>query len=161
MSKIKIIRSGAQTGVDRGALEAAKYLRVPICGWCPKGGLAEDFPDAPGVLLPFSELTETPSRDYLERTAWNVRDSDATLILFPHDLAKSVGTEYTIKIAEEYQKPCLVLDRVDVDAAIAWLETLPNELDLNVAGPRLSNYVGIDEMAFELICGIINWDKKE
>jgi len=156
MSKIRVIRSGAQTGVDRGALEAAKSLRFPICGWCPKGGLAEDFPVAPGVRLPFPELVETPSRDYYERTAWNVRDSDATLILFPHDLETSVGTEYTIDIARELQKPCLVLDRVDVAAAVAWLETLEDELDLNVAGPRLSNYPGIDEMAFELIAGILN-----
>jgi len=155
MSKIKVIRSGAQTGVDRGALEAAKSLGFPICGWCPKGGLAEDFPYPPGVVLPYPELVETPTDNYYERTAWNVRDSDATLILFPYDLEVSVGTEYTIDIAKEYQKPCLVLDRVDTDAAIEWLNTLGDNLDLNVAGPRLSNYPGIDEMTHDLIVGIL------
>jgi hypothetical protein len=155
MSKIKTIRSGAQTGVDRGALEAAKSLGVPISGWCPKGGLAEDFPDPPGLLLPYPELKETPTNDYYERTAWNVRDSDATLILFPHDLETSKGTEYTIDIAHDYQKPCLVLDRVDAVSALAWLDTLGDELDLNVAGPRLRNYPGIDDMAFSLITEIL------
>ncbi|MDR2035681.1 MAG: putative molybdenum carrier protein [Coriobacteriales bacterium] len=155
MSKIKTIRSGAQTGVDRGALDAAKSLGVPICGWCPKGGLAEDFPEPPGLLEQYPELVETPTSDYYERTAWNVRDSDATLVLFPHDLKRSVGTEYTIDIASEYKKPCLVLEHVDVVAALAWLDTLGDELDLNVAGPRLRNYDGIDTMAFELIAGIL------
>ena len=156
MSKIKTIRSGAQTGVDRGALDAARSLGVPICGWCPLGGLAEDYPDPPGLLLPYPELVETPTNDYYERTAWNVRDSDATLVLFPHDLEKSVGTEYTIDIAHEYKKPCLVLEQVDADAAVEWLATLGDNLDLNVAGPRLRNYPGIDDMSFTLITEILS-----
>ena len=155
MSKIKVIRSGAQTGVDRGALEAARSLGVPICGWCPKGGLAEDFPDPPGLLLPYPELVETPTKNYYERTAWNVRDSDATLVLFPDELEESVGTEYTIDITSEYQKPCLVLGKVDSETAIAWLNTLGDDLDLNIAGPRQSNYPGVDDMAYTLITEIL------
>ncbi len=155
MSKIKVIRSGAQTGVDRGALDAARSLGVSLTGWCPKGGLAEDCPHPPGVLQSYPELVETPTDDYYERTNWNVRDSDATLVLFPGDLESSIGTEYTIKIAQEYQKPCLVLEELDVEAALAWLGTLEDNLDLNVAGPRLSNYPGIDTMAFDLIAGVL------
>ncbi len=103
------------------------------------------------MLQSYPELVETPTDDYYERTNWNVRDSDATLVLFPGDLESSIGTEYTIKIAQEYQKPCLVLEELDVEAALAWLGTLEDNLDLNVAGPRLSNYPGIDTMAFDLI----------
>lgn len=39
---VKKIVSGGQTGVDRGALDAAISLDVPHSGWCPKGRRAED-----------------------------------------------------------------------------------------------------------------------
>jgi len=155
MQKIRVIRSGAQTGVDRGALDAARSLDFPICGWVPKGGLAEDYPSPPGLLTPYPELEETPTNDYYERTAWNVRDSDATLVLFPSELESSVGTEYTIEIALDYKKPCLVLEKADAEQAIAWLETLGSNLDINIAGPRLSNYPGIDNMTYDLIVQIL------
>ena len=38
------IVSGGQTGVDRGALDAAIALGIPHGGWCPKGRKAEDGP---------------------------------------------------------------------------------------------------------------------
>ena len=38
------IISGGQTGVDRGALDAAIELGIPHRGWCPKGRKAEDGP---------------------------------------------------------------------------------------------------------------------
>lgn len=36
------IVSGGQTGVDRGALDAALGIGFPIGGWLPKGRRAED-----------------------------------------------------------------------------------------------------------------------
>ncbi|MDO5132936.1 MAG: putative molybdenum carrier protein [Eubacteriales bacterium] len=45
--KIKRIRSGGQSGVDRAALDAARKYQLEICGWCPKGGWAEDEPVPP------------------------------------------------------------------------------------------------------------------
>ena len=48
---------------------------IPHGGWCPKGRKAED-----GVIPPQYQLTETPSASYLQRTEWNVRDSDGTVI---------------------------------------------------------------------------------
>jgi hypothetical protein len=155
MGKIRVIRSGGQTGADRGALDAARSLGVPITGWCPLGGLAEDFPEPPGLLLPYPELRETPDRDYYQRTTWNVRDSDATLILLPHDVVTSPGTLFTIEVAHEYQRPCCVLDHVDVASAIAWLEGLGDSLDLNVAGSRERFYPGIYDMTFDLIAQLL------
>lgn len=38
---LKII-SGVQTGVDRGALNAALAAQIPCGGWCPEDRQAED-----------------------------------------------------------------------------------------------------------------------
>ena len=155
VSKIRVIRSGGQTGVDRAAFDAARRLEIPIAGWCPKGGLAEDCPDPPGLLELFPEMAETPKGDYYERTEWNVRDSDATLVFFPREMDTSAGTEYTIELAEEMQRPHLVLDRADAATAIAWLDSLGDDLDLNVAGPRERNYPGIHDVAQELLVEVL------
>ena len=48
--KIARIRTGGQSGVDRAALDFAIEHNIPYCGWCPKGGWAEDYPDPPGLL---------------------------------------------------------------------------------------------------------------
>ena len=52
MKRIRKIRSGGQTGVDRAALDAARQCGLKICGWCPKGGWAVDCPEPPGLLAP-------------------------------------------------------------------------------------------------------------
>ena len=74
---IRRIVSGGQTGADRAALDAALGAGVPIGGWVPKGRRAEDgtIPER------YSNLRETDTDLYETRTRWNVRDSDATLIL--------------------------------------------------------------------------------
>ncbi|MEX0610513.1 MAG: putative molybdenum carrier protein, partial [Pirellulales bacterium] len=69
------IISGGQTGADRAALDFALEHEIAHGGWCPRGRLAEDGPIAPRY-----NLQETPSRKYSQRTEWNVRDSDATVI---------------------------------------------------------------------------------
>jgi hypothetical protein len=40
--RVAKIVSGGQTGVDRGALDAAIELGILHRGWCPRGRLAED-----------------------------------------------------------------------------------------------------------------------
>src|SRR5262247_3340324 len=89
---MKII-SGGQTGVDRAALDVAIECGMPWGGWCPKGGWAEDFPNPPGLLAKYPHLRETPLAHPLQRTEWNIRDSDATLIITDSEgMAVSVGT---------------------------------------------------------------------
>jgi hypothetical protein len=75
MNSIPKIVSGGQTGADRAALDWALAHGVPCGGWCPKGRKAEDGP----IDLKYS-LKETPSESYIQRTEWNVRDSDATIL---------------------------------------------------------------------------------
>ena len=74
-------RLGGQSGVDRAVLEVAVEKGIDYGGWCPQGGWAEDIIQPPGVMTVFPNLRETPSADPAQRTEWNVRDSDVTLVL--------------------------------------------------------------------------------
>jgi hypothetical protein len=92
-----------QTGVDRAALDAAIEYGILIGGWCPKGRLAED-----GFIPPRYPLIETPSWKYPERTMWNVRDSDGTLVLITGPLEG--GSAFTARHTAAQGRPHLVID---------------------------------------------------
>ena len=98
----KII-SGGQTGADRAALDWAIANGIEHGGWCPQGRLAED-----GVITAQYDLRETPKADYLQRTEWNVRDSDATVIISIAPVLTG-GSLATKDLATAHQKPCLHL----------------------------------------------------
>jgi hypothetical protein len=142
-STLDKIVSGGQTGVDRAALDAAQVAGLPTGGWCPRGRRAED-----GRIPARYPLRETPSRTYAERTARNVRDSDATLVLSFNEPAG--GTALTIREAGERGKPfrCVRLGNrePDVGAVLRWLHDGDVRV-LNVAGPRASEAPGIYEAA--------------
>jgi hypothetical protein len=148
---IGTIRSGGQTGVDRAALNHAIERGMAYAGWCPRDGWAEDYPDPPGLLAKYPRLVETPSADPSQRTAWNVRDSHATLIL-AEDGALPEGTLFTLRCAKLiFLRPCLAVDpgmAGSVRAAADWLVSTAAALDhdelvLNVGGPRQSEAAGI------------------
>jgi hypothetical protein len=140
------IVSGGQTGVDRGALDAAIALGIPHGGWCPRGRLAED-----GAIPSRYKLTETDSPDYSIRTERNVLDSDATLILYRGELRG--GTELTRQLAERHGKHCLVVDLdrpPHADEIRQWIVDIQPGT-LNVAGPRESQSPGICARTTELL----------
>lgn len=136
------IISGGQTGVDRAALDVAMERGMPCGGWCPAGRGAED-----GPIDPRYPLRETPSADPAQRTEWNVRDSDGTLLLVSD--APSPGTELTHDVARRLGRPVFEA-RLDVvigpDAFRRWLQ-IHNIRTLNVAGPRESESPGVYEAA--------------
>ncbi len=150
-----MIISGGQSGVDRAALDEAIARGIPYGGWCPRGGWAEDMPEPPGLLAKYPHLRETPSADPAERTAWNVRDSDACLILVEASgVAVSGGTTLAETLAAQCEKPLLVVDVGAADAGEqvrAWLTALLAAHDgeapfkLAVGGPRESEARGIYE----------------
>lgn len=128
--------------MDRAALDAALALGLPCGGWCPLGRLAED-----GRIDPRYPLRETPSADYAQRTEWNVRDSDGTLVLTRG--RPSGGTALTIALARRHGRPLLVLDlEQDPDPAdvLRWAGTKGIAV-LNVAGPREGPQPGIQDQA--------------
>lgn len=150
---VKIV-SGGQTGVDRAALDAAIARGLSYGGWCPKGGWAEDMPVPPGLLQPYPLLRETPLADPLQRTEWNIRDSDRLMVLLDDRGSTSRGTEHAIRQARALDRPVIVLDvgrRADVDRAAAWLCQGGGERAICVAGPRESEAPGIYEAAREFL----------
>ena len=146
---MKIV-SGGQTGVDRAALDVALEFGLACGGWCPRGRRAED-----GVIAGHYPLNETPAVEYEVRTTWNVRDSDATLVVNMGPL--SGGTLFTVKEARRLGRPCLVVNPGD-DGALAaardWLSSYRPPI-LNVAGPRESGRPGIQALAANFLRGLL------
>ena len=137
--------------MDRAALDVALDLRIPCGGWCPNGRLAED-----GPLDPEYPLKETPSSDYSQRTEWNVRDSDGTLIL--HGGHLSGGTAFTVELAARHNRPCLILDLSQNPASLTfpkWARQHRIRV-LNVAGPRESGVPGISDQASAFLRTILS-----
>jgi hypothetical protein len=161
-----VIRSGGQTGVDRAALDLAERRGLPACGWCPRGGWAEDFRDPPGLLARYPFLSETPSAEPEQRTSWNVRDSHATLVIASNAAqSPSPGTRFTIVCAElVFVRPLLAIEPDDfasVNTAIRWLARhIESRRDavfvLNVAGPRESEDPGIGRRAYRCLEAIFD-----
>jgi len=144
------IVSGGQTGVDRGALEAAIALGIAHGGWCPRGRLAED-----GSIPSRYELVENESSNYKVRTAQNVEDSDATLIL--HQRPISGGTLLTKRVAVRLRKPYVIfeIDDQNIDSIRNWLqETRPQVL--NIAGPRESLEPGIEKRSADFLVRVLS-----
>lgn len=140
------IVSGGQTGVDRAALEAALALGLECGGWCPRGRKAED-----GAIASRYPLQETPSDVYEQRTRWNVRDSDGTLVLTVGEPLG--GTALTIAVAREWGRPLLLVEikaRPARAAVHSWLRDNRIRV-LNVAGPRESQIPGIQRRAYRVL----------
>ena len=142
----KII-SGGQTGVDRAALDVAQELGIPRGGWCPKGRRAED-----GTIAAKYPLTETPSEKYPQRTEWNVRDADGTLILTRG--RPQGGTALALSLARRQEKPHLVVDLNQMPEPVKVREWISGQhiQVLNVAGPRASENEDIYAQAKEFLC---------
>jgi hypothetical protein len=137
MNRAVTIMSGGQSGVDRGALDAALELGNPCGGWCPRGRMAEDGPIQ--LRYPLREI----DGGYAERTRLNAAESDGTLILHRGPLGE--GTRLALETCRELGKPVCLVDaessgpREAAAAALAFIEA--HQIDrLNVAGPRRSRW---------------------
>ncbi|MBI3043198.1 MAG: putative molybdenum carrier protein [Betaproteobacteria bacterium] len=135
MSLARIV-TGGQTGVDRGALDAALDAGFPCGGWVPAGRIAED-----GPLHERYPLVELEGGDYEKRTLANVLDSDGTAIFYFKVIEG--GTRLTLDCCAARSKPYELVDATLIaprDAALALAAFVARYriVVLNVAGPRAS-----------------------
>src|SRR5437773_2841741 len=178
---LKII-SGGQTGVDRGALDAALAFEVECGGWCPAGRLAED-----GTIPKRYPVMELANAGYAERTARNVADSDGTLVISKGEPIG--GTRETVDRCIEMGKPYRVIDcasmsvQETIDAATEFVRapsfqvaqrtrnlsslrkrtgqlrgpshSLGMTIVLNVAGPRASQWSEGHQTALQIVSGVL------
>ena len=150
---LKIV-SGAQTGVDRGALDAALEHGADCGGWCPEGRLAED-----GVVPDRYPVRALPGAGYVERTLENVIDSDGTLIVY--EKRYDGGTELTAEFCAEHERPLLCLDLALTAPAEAGRQAVEfirahGIAVLNVAGPRASKWPQGQEQARQVIAAALD-----
>lgn len=159
-----VVMSGGQSGVDRAALDAARAAGIAYGGWCPKGGWAEDMAVPPGLLAHYPGLRETPLADPAQRTSWNVRDSDAILIILGEaGIEVSPGTGLAEHESARCAKPLLVVDTGDGDAlkrTQAWLAGVMDRhgaapLKLGIGGPRESEAPGIYARALPFLSALL------
>lgn len=159
MALERIISSG-QAGVGRAALDAAIHNMVyDWGGWVQRGKLAEDgqIPDEYFNTTSVSRgLKECDSSRPARRTALNIADSDATMVLRFSGGGRvlSPGTKLTIKICRDKGKPYRIFDPSKVKSvprAVQWIcdqKILDGDKErgikiLNIAGPRESKSPGI------------------
>lgn len=151
---------GGQTGVDRGAHEAAIDCGWGVAGYMPRDGRDERGPIPPEVarfLMPY------PKTGYAARTEGNVRTSDALLVVVRDvaDPRTTPGTARTIELAEDRRLRRMIVDPIYSSRKIAewiWRDLLayrtlplpigseaeiePLPVRLMVAGPRESKWDG-------------------
>lgn len=131
--RLRKIISGGQTGVDRGALDAALEAGFPCGGWCPEGRKAAD-----GSIDARYPVVVLPGAGYRKRTIQNIRDSDGTVILCEGPPVG--GSALTLAQCQRLGKPCLVIDSRDCAPAAAAREIVQfvathRVETLNLAGP--------------------------
>lgn len=139
-SGIERIVSGGQTGADRAGLDVAIRHGIPHGGWCPKGRRAET-----GRIPARYRLKETPRPTYVQRTEWNVRDSDGTAIFTVRPDLRA-GSRRTQEFARQTGKPFIHIPLTGTyQPALDLLKfiTAHKIQTLNVAGSRESQEPGI------------------
>jgi hypothetical protein len=137
--------SGGQSGADRAALDWAIGHGIRHGGWCPRGRKTEDGPLPERYLL-----QETPASGYLQRTEWNVRDSDATLI-FTLDDKLDGGSKRTAAFADSLGKPWLHVRPGVHPKYVARFLSRHGVKTLNVAGKRESSAPGIGALVEQVL----------
>ena len=158
---IETIRTGGQTGTDRGATDAARAHNVKTTGWVPRGGWAEDFLAAPGLLKDYPKFQETESKGTRERTIKNIQDADISVVFDVWD-APSPG----VRVAEHYldENPGYIrtyVDTLDERRIIDLCDDLyavgKNRLDVNIIGPRESECPGAYKETYDFISTLLDY----
>jgi hypothetical protein len=129
--RLRGIISGGQSGVMRGALDAALELGIPHGGIAPGCRVMDD-----GVLPPRYALVASSDHNHYKLAVHNIRASDGTLIV-SRTADIDHMSQYVKGRSSSHGKPHLVLylDRIEPEQLIAWLCEYRIGI-LNVHGPR-------------------------
>lgn len=163
-----IVLAGGQTGVDQAAHRAALEHLILCAGWCPPGRVGETGPIPevfPLMPTPDDRSSAAPDITRSQRTEWNVRDADGTLILGPGGAPEDPGTAWAAQVAKKLGRPLLRVapaDESSLTAVREWL-TCHQIRVLNIAGPSERTSPGISDAAHaflsRLFDGILENDK--
>ena len=145
------LTSGGQTGADRAVLEICHVRGIFCGGWVPKGRLAEDG----RIDEKYTDLIETPTANYLERTEWNVRDTDGTIIL-TKKIKLTGGSMRTRSFCKNHDKPWMIISKENNSEPVAARKFVDFVVakkikNLNVAGPRESKEKGVYSWAYGVL----------
>lgn len=131
----------AQTdGVERSVLDGAIAAGLAHAGFVPSG-----------TRNPGDSYQATPTRHPAQALKWNVRGSDATVMLTPD--AQLFGRALLAKAwAERYRKPWLHLypDSFDREQLRQWLRTRPLK-SLHITGARAHQAERLEGLLAELL----------
>ena len=122
---LKRLISGGQTGVDRGALDAALARGFPCGGACPRGRRSED-----GAIPDRYPVIELASSNYLVRTRRNVAGQPGTAPAFDAIATAEKGLDETV-----------LPEAVDISASIPLLVDGENVLSFHA----INSAVGDDD----------------
>jgi hypothetical protein len=130
--------TGGQTGIDRAMLDFCLDHGISCGGWCPAGRKAED-----GVIPSRYPVKELSASSCNKRTAANVKESDATIIIFHREMIG--GTLKSFEFVQKEKKPFLLLDLsvLDAEKAAVRLRKFIDRFEpqiLNFSGPRESDW---------------------
>jgi hypothetical protein len=166
MRNVNKVISGAQTGVDQGALLFASRNGLLYGGFVPKGFKMED-----GAIIDeeittiLREMIELKSSRYAVRTRKNVEAATATLLVSVNG-KMGRGTELTKMICEEISKPYFVVDFMNRAGEFSFPDValdidnwvVDNDVTtLNVAGSRESKNAGIQKATYDFLVQL--WER--
>jgi hypothetical protein len=151
---LRRIVSGGQTGVDRGALDAALAAGIDCGGWAPGDRSAED-----GVIPERYPLILLPNGSNRQRTRLNVVDSDGTAILYYESLQG--GARLTRNLCALLKRPYILINARKTPDPLAAAEAVARFVEgngiqtLNVAGPRASGWEAGYRFALDVVSGVV------
>mgnify|MGYP001036458900 CR=1 FL=1 len=159
---VERVITGGQTGVDQGALRAARAAGIATGGWAPRGWLVEGrydliarrHVDEPAPWLADFGLIECPEPGYPARTAANVRDAHA--LLWFGDTGTYGARRTLAEATRRHLQPFIVnLGAARRPSQVAdFLRSVPSCRVLMVAGNRESKSLGIGQRT-EWFLGVV------